>query len=132
MRFTEHEMTVALTGAARAVVAARRKDVRARKTTPEEVWTAMTPRERFTVLDSLGDQVLPVLLALPDVEVEAGSRPTFTRAQVLATVEEQIGDEGGWLRRKAAVASRVALVSTALAHLPPRVDPDAPVVPDTP
>lgn len=132
MRFTEHEMTVALTGAARAVVAARRKDVRARKTTPEEVWTAMTPRERFTVLDSLGDQVLPVLLALPDVEVEAGSRPTFTRAQVLATVEEQIGDEGGWLRRKAAVASRVALVSTALAHLPPREDPDAPVVPDTP
>lgn len=131
MRFSEHEMTVALTGAARSVVAARRKDVRARKTTAEEVWTALSPRERFTVLDTLGDQVLPVLAALPDIEVEAGSRPTFTRAQVVAAVEEQVGDEGGWLRRKATVASRVALVSTALAHLPPREDPESPVVPDT-
>lgn len=131
MRFSEHEMTVALTGAARSVVAARRKDVRARKTTAEEVWAAMSPRDRFTVLDTLGDQVLPVLLALPDVEVEPGSRPTFTRAQVIAAVEELIGDEGGWLRRKAAVAARVALVRTALAHLPPRQDPDALVVPDT-
>lgn len=131
MRFSEHEMTVALTGAARSVVAARRKDVRARKTTAEEVWTAMSPRERFTVLDTLGDQILPVLAALPEIEVEAGTRPTFTRAQVVAAVEDQVGDEGGWLRRKATVASRVALVSTALAHLPPRQDPEAPVVPDT-
>lgn len=131
MRFSEHEMTVALTGAARSVVAARRKDVRARKTTAEDVWTALSPRERFTVLDTLGDQILPVLAALPDIEVEAGSRPTFTRAQVIAAVEEHIGDEGGWLRRKATVASRVALVSTALAHLPPREDPESPVVPDT-
>lgn len=131
MRFSEHEMTVALTGAARSVVAARRKDVRAGKTTAEDVWSAMTPHERFTVLDTLGDQILPVLAALPDIEVETGTRPTFTRAQVVAAVEALVGDEGGWLRRKAAVASRVALVSTALAHLPIRQDPDAPVVPDT-
>lgn len=131
MRFTEHEMTMALTGAARTVVAARRKDVRAKKTTPEEVWTALSPRERFTVLDALGDQILPVLVALPDVEVAAGTRPTFTRAQVVAAVEEQVGDEGGWLRRKAVVASRVTVVRTALDHLPIRQDPDALVVPDT-
>jgi hypothetical protein len=130
MRFTEHEMTVALTAAAQTVVAAGRKDVRAKKTTPEEVWTALTPHERFRVLDGLGDQILPVLAALPDREVEAGSRPTFTRAQVVTAVEQQAGDEGGWLRRKAAVAARVALVRTALAHLPPRQDPDALVMPD--
>jgi hypothetical protein len=125
-------MTVALTAAARELVAARRKDVRAKEVTSDEVWAAMSPRERFTVLDALGDQILPVLVALPDVEVAAGTRPTFTRAQVIAAVEAQVGDEGGWLRRKAAVASRVALVRTALDHLPIRQDPDALVVPDTP
>ena len=124
MRFSEYEMTVALTAVARSVVAARRKDVRARKTSAEEAWAMLSPRERFTVLDTLGDQVLPVLAALPEVEVEAGMRPTFTHAQVIAAVEAQIGDEGGWLRRKAALASRVALVRTALDHLPPRADPE--------
>ena len=58
----------------------------------------------------MGSQVLPVLLALPDVEVPAGTRPTFTDAQVLAAVEETLGDAGGRLRRKVVVAARVALV----------------------
>ena len=34
--------------------------------------------QRYTMLDSLGTQVLPVLVALPDVDVEPGTRPTFT------------------------------------------------------
>ena len=50
-----------------------------------------------------------MLVALPDVEVEPGTTPTFTDAQVVAAVEEQLGDEGGKLRRKVTVAGQVAL-----------------------
>jgi len=74
--------------------------------------------------------VLPVLVALPDVEVEPGTRPTFTTAQVTATVEERVGDDLGKLRRAVTVKARVALVQIALSHVPPRRDPDALTVPD--
>jgi hypothetical protein len=45
-------------------------------------------------------------------------------------VETVLGDAGGRLRRAVVVKTRTALVQTALAHLPPRQDPDALVVPD--
>ncbi|HWU23354.1 MAG TPA: hypothetical protein VN088_17575, partial [Nocardioides sp.] len=87
---------------------------------------------RYVVLNGLGDQILPVLVALPDVEVAAGERPVFTDAQVTAAVEDTLGDAGGVgrLRHKALVVTRVALVKSALAALPPRQDPDALIVPD--
>ena len=44
------------------------------------------------MLDAVGSQVLPVLLVLPDVDVPAGTSPTFTDAQVLAAVEETLGE----------------------------------------
>jgi len=129
MRFTEHELTVALTGAAKSVVAVQNKDVRKGKVTEDELWESMGRYERFVVLDGLGDQLLPVLVALPDVEVEAGTRPTFSDAQITAAVEERLGEEKG-LRRKALLTGRVALVKLALECLPPRQDPDALIVPD--
>jgi len=127
MRFTEHELTVAVTAAARTVAGAK-----ARRRTADEAWEAMSRIDRYHHLEAVGSQVLPVLLALPDVEVAAGTRPTFTDAQVVAAVEQTLGDGGGRLRRKVALAARVALVRTALAQLPPRQDPDALVVPDSP
>lgn len=129
MRFTEHELTAALTGAAKAVVAAQRKDVRRGKRSIDEVWEEMDRYKRFQVLDALGGKLLPVLVALPDVEVAAGSRPEFTDAQVVAAVEEVMG-EGKGLRRKVEVQARAALVRAALGHVPPRSDPDALTVPD--
>lgn len=132
MRFTEHELTLALTAAARTVAAARRRGVRKGRQDAEAVWQAMSGYERYQVLDALGGQLLPVLVALPDVEVPVGSRPAFTDAQVLAAVEETMGETpGGRMRRKVVVAARVALVRTALAGLPPRSDPDALQVPDS-
>ena len=130
MRFTEHELTAALTGAAKTVLAAQSKDVRKGRADIDTVWDGMTKFQRFSMLDSLGDQILPVLVALPDVEVESGTRPSFTDQQILETVEAKLGEEGGKLRRKVVVAARVALVRTALEHLPPRTDPDALIVPD--
>ena len=130
MRFTEHELTAALTGAAKTVLAAQSKEVRKGRTDIDTLWNGMSKFQRFSMLDSLGDQILPVLVSLPDVEVESGTRPSFTDQQILETVEAKLGDEGGKLRRKVVVAARVALVRSALEHLPPRTDPDALIVPD--
>ncbi|WP_107705462.1 hypothetical protein [Nocardioides allogilvus] len=118
MRFTEHELTEAVTSAAKTVVAMRRRGVRRRDR--DDAWAAMSRHERYQVLDAVGSQVLPVLLALPDVEVAAGTRPTFSDGQVLAAVQESLGEGARGLRGKVAVAARVALVRDALAKLPPR------------
>ncbi len=127
MRFTEHELTIAVTAAAKTVAGVKGR----RRADPDAVWDSMSKLERYHHLEAVGSQVLPVLLALPDVEVAAGTRPTFTDAQVLAAVEQNLGDGGGRLRRKVAVAAQATLVKVALAQLPVRQDPDALVVPDS-
>ena len=129
MRFTEHELTAALTGAAKTVLAAQSKDVRRGKVDVDDAWEGLSRYERFQLLDGLGDQVLPVLVALPDVEVAAGTRASYDDAVVAETVESLLGDEGGRLRRAAVVRVRTALVQSALAALPPRLDPDALIQP---
>jgi hypothetical protein len=129
MRFTERELTVALEGTAKSVLAARDKDVRKGRRTPDDAWAALTRFQRFQLLDGLGDQLLGVLVALPDVEVAVGTRPTFTDEQVATAVRERAGDLGG-IRGKVLLKARVALVQLALSHVPPRADPDALVVPD--
>lgn len=132
MRFTEHELTAALTGAAKTVLAAQRRDVRKGRQDVDTAWDQMDRLERFKMLDSLGAQILPVLVALPDVDVLPGSRPAFTDAQITEVVEGRVGDAGGRLRRKVVVAARVGLVRTALSHVPPRIDPDTLRVPEHP
>ena len=82
------------------------------------------------MLDSLGKEVLPVLVALPDIEVETGTRPAFTDEQVSATVEELLGRRRRPVKRAVLLRARVALVQAALASMPPRSDPDALIVPD--
>lgn len=130
MRFTEHELTAALTGAAKDVLAAQDKDVRKGRRTADELWESLPKFGRFQVLDGLGDQLLAALVALPDIEVETGTRPTFTDEQVTAAVEQTLGEDVGRVRRAALVKARVALVQLALSHVPPRSDPDALIVPD--
>ena len=127
MRFTEHELTVAVTAAAKIVAGG----TVGRRGKGEEKWEAMSKIERYHLLEAVGGQVLPVLLALPDVEVEAGTRPTFTDAQIAAAVEQTMDETGiGRMRKKVALAARLTLVRTALAQLPVRQDPDGLTVPD--
>ena len=128
MRFTEHELTVAVTAAAKVVAGGKI----GRRAKGEEAWESMSKLERYHLLDAVGGQVLPVLLALPEVDVEPGTRPTFTDEQIAHAVEETLGESGvGRLRQKVAVAARLTLVRTALAQLPVRQDPDALMVPDS-
>ena len=130
VRFTERELTAALEGAAKAVLAAQDKSVRKRRRTADDAWEELSRYLRFQLLDGLGDQVLPVLVSLPDVEVAPGTKPTFTDAQVTAAVEERLGDDVRGIKRRVHVQARVALVKIALENLPPRADPDALIVPD--
>lgn len=130
MRFTEHELTAGLTGAAKTVLAAQTRGVRRGTVELEDAWQALTRYQRFVLLDSLGDQLLPVLADLPDVDVEPGTRAQYTDAQIAAVVEARLDEAGGRLRRKAAVLGQVALVRAALASMPPRSDPDGLIVPD--
>jgi hypothetical protein len=130
MRFTEHELTAALTGAAKSVLAAQSRDIRKGRTDVDAVWDSMDRYERFQLLDALGGQILPVLVALPDVEVAPGTRPSYPDRQISEVVAGLVGDEGRRLRRAVVVKARTALVQTALAHVPPRLDPDALIVPD--
>ena len=128
MRSTEHELTVAVTAAAKIVAGGKV----GRRAKGEAAWEAMSRIERYHLLEAVGSQVLPVLVALPDVEVPAGTRPAFTDDQITAAVQGTLGDSGvGRMRQKVAVAARLTLVRTALAQLPVRQDPDALVVPDS-
>ena len=132
MRFTEYELTAALTGAAKTVLAAQRKDVRRGRVDIDTLWEELDGYERFQILDQVGDQLLPVLVALPDVEVAPGTRPSYSDRQVAETVEAVLGESGGRVRRAVLVKARTALTQSALAHVPPRQDPDALTAPEAP
>jgi hypothetical protein len=125
VRFTEHELTVALTGAAKTVLAAQQKDVRRGRADIDSVWEELDRYQRFQILDQLGTQILPVLVALPDVNVAPGTRPSYSNSEVAATIESVLDDSLGRVRRAVVVKTRTVLVQSALAHLPPRQDPDA-------
>jgi hypothetical protein len=124
MQFTEHELTVAVTGAAKSVMASKKLRKRGRDVDAE--WDALDARQRFKMLDAVGGQILPVLVALPDVEVAPGTRPSYTTQQIKNVVAGLVGDDGDRVQRLATVKARTALVQVALAHLPPRLDPDEP------
>ena len=87
--------------------------------------TRWTATRGSSSLDAVGSQVLPVLVALPDVEVAPGTRPTYSNQQVQEVVGGLVGDDAGRLQRLVTVKARTALVQTALAHLPPRTKPGA-------
>jgi hypothetical protein len=131
MRFSEHELTVAVTGAAKSVMAAKKK-FRKRGVDIDTAWDTMDRYQKFKLLDAVGSQILPVLAALPDVEVAPGTRPTYSAQQVEEIVAGLVGDELGKLRRMVTVKARAALVQTALTHIPPRPDPDALGMPQGP
>ena len=98
MRFTEHELTAALTGAAKSVLASR-KEVRKSGVDIDTAWEAMGRYERFQMLDALGGQILPVLVALPDVDVAPGTRPSYSTKQVSEVVAGLVEDDLSRLRR---------------------------------
>lgn len=130
MRFTEAELTAAVQGVAKAAFAASSKEIRKGRVDLEQAWIELGGFGRYQLLEPLGSQILPILAALPDVERVAGERPRFSKADIAEAVEANTDDEGGRIRRKALVMTKVALVQAALDSIPPYVDPDAIVDPE--
>lgn len=132
MQFTEAELTAAVTGAAKATLAAQVKEIRQGKVDLEGAWRDLGGYGRYQLIEPLGAQVLPILLALPDVPRVVGERPSYRNGVIRKIVEEHTADEGsGRIKRAALIVARTALVQTALASIPPYSDPETFVVPDS-
>lgn len=124
MQFSEAELTVALTAAAKSALAAQSREIRKGRIDVEDAWRDLGGYGRYQLLESLGSQILPVVASLPEVPRVHGERPSFSATQVRAAVSEHLGDAEGRLRRQALLVARTALVRTALAALPAWSDPD--------
>lgn len=123
MRFTEHEMTVAVDAVARHLHAATRPPWR--RGSADASYDALDRMRSWRLKVRAGDVVLPVLVALPE-RPTVGASPEFTAAEYAAAAEQSAPGTGS--RRRVAVA--VALTRLAVAAMPVRQDPDALVVPD--
>ncbi|GAA2013022.1 MULTISPECIES: hypothetical protein [Nocardioides] len=138
MRFTEHEMTVAVDAVARRLWSATRPPWG--RGDLATAW-ARLPRERsYRAKVAAGDVVLPVLTALPE-RPTVGSRPVFSDAELAEAAERATGElmehrrPGAWdrlseRRRRRLVSGAVDLTRAALEAMPVRQDPDALIVPD--
>ena len=93
MRFTENELTVALTGAGKVILATQRTEVPRGRADIDTVWDEMDRHQRLQLVDQLGVQILPVLVTLPDFQVAPATRPTYTDLQV--RVEVLVSDVPG-------------------------------------
>lgn len=131
MRFSEAELTAAVSGVAKAAFAAQSKEIRKGKVDLDQAWHDLGGFGRYQLLEPVGSQILPILAALPEIPRVAGERPQFSAAQIREVVEAHVADEGSRLRRKAVVLGTVALVQAALEAVPPYVDPDSFEVPDS-
>lgn len=131
MRFSEAELTAAVLGVAKAAFAASSKEIRKGRVDLEQAWADLGGFGRYQQLEPLGSQILPILTSLPDLPRVVGERPRFTNAQLREAVEQHTPDEGGRIRRKAVVMTKVALVQAALDAIPPYSDPDTFIVPDS-
>jgi len=132
VQFSEAELTAAVTGAAKATLAAQDKEIRKGRADVEQVWHDLGGYGRYQLIEPIGSQVLPILLALPDVPRVVGERPSYTGGEIRKVVEQHTADDGsGRIRRAALIVARAALVASALASIPPWTDPDEFVVPDS-
>lgn len=137
MEFTATEMTIAVQTLTRNVLASDGRD-----------FDALTRHQQFLALDTTGDRVLPVLVALPSVKIAPGERASYTDKQIAAVVEPCVKRhiakihgfafddefERGWAKqprpvRQAIIATETAFIQAALAAMPVRplnpTNPDA-------
>lgn len=138
MRFTEHELTVAVEGVARRLFESTPKLVR--RAAGATDWEALTRMQRYRHLAAAAESLLPGLIALPE-RPTVGAPPPFTDAEYAAAADEagrartERQRPGAWdalpaRRRRKLVDAAVGLLRMGVAAMPLRQDPDALVVPD--
>ena len=139
MEFAEHEMTSAVEAVARQLFVATRPPWR--RGAAGAAWERLTRIERYHRRSAVGEMVLPALRELPE-RPTVGARPEFTGEEYAAAAEAssrallEHRQPGAWeelpeRRRRRLVRTTAALTRTAVAAMPVRQDPDAPV-PDHP
>lgn len=128
MRFTEHELTVAVEAVGRRLDATTRAPWKRKKA--EERWEGLSKMQRYERLSAAADLVLPVLAALPE-RPTVGATPVFSAQEYSAAVEQARGSAAG-KRERMAVVVVADLARRAVAAMPVRRDPDALDVPDHP
>ncbi|MDP3968874.1 MAG: hypothetical protein Q8Q02_11385 [Nocardioides sp.] len=126
MRFTEHELTVAVEAVARRLDATTRAPWSRKKAA--ERWDGLSKMQRYERLSAAADLVLPVLAALPE-RPTVGSSPAFSAEEYTAAVEQARGSAAG-KRERMAVVVLADLARRGVAAMPVRRDPDAFEVPD--
>jgi hypothetical protein len=138
MRFTEHEMTVAVDAVARRLFAATSPPWR--RGGADAAYDALTMAQRYPRKAAAGEIVLPVLVALPE-RPTVDARPEFTQAEYDEAAEagsRELLDHrrpGAWdampaRRRRRLVAAAAELTRVGVEAMPIRRDPDALIVPD--
>lgn len=138
MRFTEHEMTVAVDAVARRLFAVTRPPWR--RGDVDAAYDALTMAERYPRKVAAGEIVLPVLTALPE-RPTVDARPEFTQSEYDEAAEagsRQLLDHrrpGAWeamstRRRRRIVTAAAQLTRVGVGAMPIRRDPDALFVPD--
>ena len=64
--FTETELTVAITAAAKSALAAQSRDIRKGRVDVEDAWRDLGGHGRYQLLESLGSQILPIIASLSE------------------------------------------------------------------
>lgn len=138
MRFTEHEMTVAVAAVARqsfeTLPGFMRKKVGA------STWEELPKMARYQLLSASSKIVIGGLTALPE-RPTVGATPEFTDDEYAEAAESVLRDladraePGTWdgtseRKRRKQVEAGAATLRVAVAAMPPRQDPDALIVPD--
>lgn len=138
MEFTERELTVAVDAVARHMFAVTRPPWR--RGDVDAAWESLTTIEKYNRRSVVGETLLPALQALPERPV-VGARPEFSDEEYGAAAETgtralmEHRRPGAWektpeRRRRRLVKGTVTLLRRAVAAMPVRQDPDAPVAPD--
>ncbi len=138
MRFTEHEMTVAVAGVARESFESLPGFMR--RKAGAATWDELPKMARYRLLSASSKLVIPGLTALPE-RPTVGATPAFTDDEYAEAAEStlrQLADRaepGTWdglaeRKRRKQVDAAAATLRVAVAAMPHRQDPDALIVPD--
>ena len=141
MRFTEHEMTVAVDVVTRQLFEAARAPWR--RGGSDAAWQRLAPIEKYRRRSAVGEMLLPALMALPE-RPTVGARPVFDDGEYAEAAEAahrarlEHRSPGAWekmsgRRRRRLTRTTAALTRSAVNAMPVRQDPDGLVIaPDHP
>ena len=138
MKFTEHELTVAVAAGARQSFDALPGFLRRKAGAGS--WAELGKMDRYRMLSAASKILIPGLTALPE-RPTVGATPSFTDEEYAAAPEEALrtltdrSEPGAWdamseRKPRKQVDAAVVTLRMAVEAMPHRQDPDALIVPD--